>query len=510
MELKCDKVGIVTEKIIFDEIIEQGVEADFTLPEYMPEISRMLKCFSTPMLLDKSINGQTLTVDGDLNVNCVYADQNGCPHSYEYKIPFRKNIELPSDDEVSVDISLKIGFLNYRPTGQRRIDIRGQVCISVKAVKKESTDILSSFLGGSVETLKKEISYSMPIGKYEKGIIIDEELDITADRQPISEILNYRAYAEIDDTKIISGKIIVKGNFFLHILYMAENAKRPAIYETTIPFSQMLDANIGEDDAECDAVVSVAALDIKERKDLDSVTVGISLEAKLIVEVKVQRRVKSLVLTDGFSTEYLSQIEYDDIEYSSLLGEIHEHYICKKSIEIQEGTLIDVAEIFSTVSNEEAKCEDGKISVSGTVNIHILGYNDEKSAVYFEKPLDFSYTFPFENLPKNAKVDARCTVTDTSYSLSDSGKIEVRASMAVDARITNVDRLPVICSVKVDENQKKTGEKDCTLAIYYTKEGEIVWEIAKRYNTKVDEIIKANSLDTEMFSRGEMLLIPCI
>ena len=65
MEIKCNKFDIVTEKRVFDQVIEQSIDADFTLPEYLPEISRILKCTSTPMLISKSVEGATLSIEGE-------------------------------------------------------------------------------------------------------------------------------------------------------------------------------------------------------------------------------------------------------------------------------------------------------------------------------------------------------------------------------------------------------------------------------------------------------------
>ncbi len=510
MEIKTEKAGIVIEKVVFDQVVEQSIDANFTLPEYMPEISRVLKCFSKPMILDKTVTGQTVTVDGDVLVNCIYSDTEGGIHNYCYTVPFRKSIDLPCTDKFFTEVKLKTNYLNYRPTGQRRIDIHGAVGICIKAIRTEEADVLSNVEGKSIEILKNVISYTEPITRIEKNLIIEEDLDFASDSQPIESIIDFETSAEIDDAKIISGKVIVKGTFNIHLLYVPKNAKRCQIYDTNIPFSSMLDKGGLDDDSQCNSTVTVCAVDIKEKKSLDSNTVGVTLEAKLTVAAELTEKKDIALITDGFSTLYDSEITFKDIEYSRFLGEINEHYICKKSIELGEGGLENAAEIKSAVTNETVSKEDGKIKISGTVTVYILGFDNEKNPVFYEKPLDFTYYFPFENLPENANLSSLCTISDTTYTLSGNDKVDIRADMIVSCKISALEKLSVISDIKIDENKKKNSPKDFQVAVYYGGTNESVWDIAKRYNTSPDSIIKANGLADEQLTAGKMLLIPCI
>ena len=48
------------------------------------------------------------------------------------------------------------------------------------------------------------------------------------------------------------------------------------------------------------------------------------------------------------------------------------------------------------------------------------------------------------------------------------------------------------------------------MTIYFTGEGECVWDIAKHYNASVNEIMKINELESECLPEGKMLLIPAL
>ena len=51
---------------------------------------------------------------------------------------------------------------------------------------------------------------------------------------------------------------------------------------------------------------------------------------------------------------------------------------------------------------------------------------------------------------------------------------------------------------------------DVALTIYYASEGEEIWDIAKRYNTAVSEIMENNALTEPTVASRRTLLIPIV
>ncbi|MBR1423678.1 MAG: hypothetical protein IJ571_09605, partial [Ruminococcus sp.] len=62
-DIKLEKTVLCGEKTVFDENCEQPIEKDFVLPDYFPDIFRVLKCFVTPSAESHSINGGRLSYD---------------------------------------------------------------------------------------------------------------------------------------------------------------------------------------------------------------------------------------------------------------------------------------------------------------------------------------------------------------------------------------------------------------------------------------------------------------
>ena len=66
---------IYTDEVVFDGQTEQGVELDYVLPDYYPEIFKILKCTLTPRIISYSASGDSkLTLDGVVYIKVLYLE----------------------------------------------------------------------------------------------------------------------------------------------------------------------------------------------------------------------------------------------------------------------------------------------------------------------------------------------------------------------------------------------------------------------------------------------------
>lgn len=510
MEIKCNKFDIVTEKRVFDQVIEQSIDADFTLPEYLPEISRVLKCTSTPMLISKSTEGATLSIEGEESIVVIYSDSTGNISSFEYVIPFAKSIELPQTNLGFVKVSLKTNYLNYRPTGKRKIDVHGAVGIHICALYNDGLPVITDLCGSGIEVQKEKVALTCPCGYFDKSIIIDEELGLNNGAPPITSIVRYKATAEIDECKIISGKIITKGEMKLHTVYLSENASGCQKFDAVIPFTQIIDASGCDDNCNCEANVTVSSIELKPRANTTGEVCTLNLEAKLCIVAKTHCEQSLEIVTDTFSTLYEGEQETKDVYYTKLLEIAEEKFVCKKVLEFTEGTLSQVADMWCEVQTGPIKQSDGEYSIGGTVTICILGFDCDETVVYFEKPLDFSFPCKIDSKGENLTIIPNVRTTESSYILQEQDKLEVRVELAVRNEVYTENKICAVTDAKFNKDKKKSLNKGYALVVYYSTSNELVWDIAKRYNTSVESIRKANGLESEFVPDGKMILIPCV
>ena len=67
-----------------------------------------------------------------------------------------------------------------------------------------------------------------------------------------------------------------------------------------------------------------------------------------------------------------------------------------------------------------------------------------------------------------------------------------------------------ITEITVDETAKSPENNDYALKLYFGRENEDIWEIAKRYGTSVTAIMEENELMEDKLTRNGMILIPMV
>ena len=128
--------GILTEPItncrpvlnIKDEI---PIESDVLLPEYCPDIMRVVSAKATCICCDCHQKAKEAVVEGMAGITVCYQGETGQLKKTEYSIPFKKSYELKEEiKEPICYTSAKESFLNCKAVSKRRLDLRGGMSIS--------------------------------------------------------------------------------------------------------------------------------------------------------------------------------------------------------------------------------------------------------------------------------------------------------------------------------------------------------------------------------------------
>ena len=77
MEYKLEKTLLGTSEVVYDSSQEQPVDMTVNLPDYCPDIQKILKCQMYPRITGRGITGDRLELDGNCLVKVFYLDAQG-------------------------------------------------------------------------------------------------------------------------------------------------------------------------------------------------------------------------------------------------------------------------------------------------------------------------------------------------------------------------------------------------------------------------------------------------
>ena len=160
---------------ILDTSAEQPIDLDFSLPDYCPDIQKILKCQIYPTITEQTISDR-LDVEGEVLVKLLYLDSGKkAVRCCEYASPFSTSIALKKAPEnpssVVTYLNTKVDYVNCRAVSPRKLDIHGAFSIQARAVSTVMQSIVSSIEEEDIQqkvskvTLSRASSMTQQIGR---------------------------------------------------------------------------------------------------------------------------------------------------------------------------------------------------------------------------------------------------------------------------------------------------------------------------------------------------------
>ncbi len=505
MDYKITNFDVAAEQVCLEQTAELPVDADFMVADYMGEIKRILKCRITPYITAKHISGNALTVEGTAAIAVIYYDTDGDIVSAEHEVPFKKTFEanrLIDDGYCSANVDASCH--SCRSITERKLSIKGSVKVEAKVTVIEKNKIISDIDSDCFEQLKGEAPATTPMGIVQKSLVIDEEITLPQSLPAAHHIIRNDATATVTDCKVITNKVIVKGNLCVSMLYCTtENEYKK--HSSNIPFNQIIDLVGVEAECECEATVQICGLNLSTRTSEDGQCRKFMVVSKLDISISARCNSNIPVIFDAYSTRYSSTPHTNDIEFTYIVKQINERFLCKKNLTLPDGGINKILDIWCDLSGCNSRRDERGIIISGALMVCTLFCDHEGEPGCFERVIDFEYPISLEGELHTPRCHPEIKVTANDYIFS-GGEPELKVELLICATVYDTKTISLITEIEMDENAPLLS--DAALVAYYADKGENVWEICKNFLANRGEMMELNHITEETVQNPKMLLIP--
>ncbi|MDE7390258.1 MAG: DUF3794 domain-containing protein [Lachnospiraceae bacterium] len=498
-------------KTIFEETSEQTVDADFALPDYCPDIQKILKCQIEPHIESKNIIGDRIEIDGISIVRIIYIDSiKTSVRCTEQSYPFSITSNLKDTPQFAViQTDIKVNYLNCRALSPRRLNIHGAFNVGIKVIDRCEQQTCTNIIGDDVQQKKLSVDYSYLQGIAQQQFAIAETLETGQNHPAIQSVIRSDIRAVCSDCKPIANKIMYKGDLLIKLMYLSDlDSGKVETMEYTIPFSQVIDINGATEKSLCAVRTEILNYTVALKSEIgfdDPVPV---LTAKLCVTAFAYEERDTTVITDCYSTKYFIEPTSSSCSLPMLRSNIKENIIDKATVDFTDTSLSRVIDVWCEKGNVVCNAADDKAVINGKYNICVLAVDTSGNVIYTERSTEYKHPLQTQlnNMPIKSFVLPECI--SVGFRFSSEKRVEVRTELLVTGELYEMTSVNGINCAKADDSKPRRRDDSSSLVLYFADEGEDVWDIARDYCTSVSQVRQENDLSEDVLPCKKMLMIP--
>ena len=483
---------VLSEVKNFEETLEMK------LPDGMPDIGRILACWGQVILRGKEWRTESLGCSAGVMVWVLYAPEDGSGERVlEGWIPFQMKWSLPEDTpEGSIRINPMLRFADARTTSARKILVRAGLGTMAEALSPHSAPVFApATKGQNLELLRRTYPVRLQKEGGEKAFLLDEELTIPESAPKPEKIIYYRLNPRLTDKKVLSDKIVFRGNGNLHLLYRSEDGQLHG-WDFDLPFSQYDQLeNIHSSDAMADIVLAPTGLEL----ELDEEG-RIRMKGGITAQYVISDKELLELVEDAYSPGRDMTMQRAELEIPTLLDNRRENIYGEQAIPAEANIAVDVS--FLPDFPRQQRTENGvEMTIPGVFQVLYYGEDGMLHAGTARWEGQFRM-----NSHENSRITALPVPMEAQAAIGN-GQIVAKTELPLELTASARERLPMVTGLEVGELRKADPNRP-TLILKRAGQ-EDLWHLAKASGSTTEAIRRANQLQAEPVP-GQMLLIPVV
>ncbi len=507
MDYKLIRENFCVKESLLNANYNQAIELDCILPDYYPEIFKILSLKIHPRIVSSNVNQTKLGYELLAKVKLIYLSEDGTVSQITQELTYNRSADLPySVKSPCVNIYAYTDSESVRVVNKRRVDVRGIVGIDVSVTASEQKQAVSGAYGGGLQLKKSLITYPSKRICITKRITVVDEIEL-GNANAMKTLLCASACVSECDKKVLSGKLLVKGEADVNALYIEDNGGDVQNVKFKVPFSQICDVEGLDDRFEVFVNACVLGCDLRPLSNGDAPLV----ECELAIDLNclAMRFDTAQLATDAFSTEFETTVNKEKAKIECAPFVVKDMHKAKATLTYSEGGIKSVI----SSGAETAKINvwhDASLNetvISGKIKAFAFAKNDSDKMIYLETTVPFEHKIPL-NCEEFCGAQICACITSASYNLTSSNAMEVICDVNISGYIFEANECEYIEGIVINESSPLENDGDCALKLYFAQAGERVWDIAKRCRADVLAIAEENDVDGDVISLDGMILIP--
>ncbi len=475
-----------TRKIERDIRLTHDCVGEFTVPDYLPEVEKLLsaECSVTSdglYLKPSGSSGITAEQSGEVAFEVVWqGGESSSPTGAVFRCDYENTAVLGAFSPGVTPHCRAVTTVESvfcRVTAPRKLSLRARLSSRIEAASVTTAAVPSGCDSDKVETLTEEINSAVSVSGASRDLYASTEL------RGIETPLYCRGGVRVDTCAPSSpSECRLTGEILLTCFFVENDAIRTEAI--SIPFDETVSLDLPDDlsfdlAACCRGFGSVSSVTIRNGDGADTADVTYELFAEVLFSSSGK------VVLDAFSTAAPSNAEYGELCYSTVIT------AASTPISVNERTAVSRtgrAELLTgsaVVESARIEADGEKLRLAGSLTgTALINADGERENVPYSVP----WTCDFPVSVKGTDCETPDYIADVSV-LSVSGRadgeLSVSAELFISVSATAPKRLPILEALSTDDSVEPS--QHC-IRVCYPASGERVWDIAKRFRVPVAKV----------------------
>lgn len=488
------------------------VDEDYNVPDSKNDVKRVIMSDGTLIIDEMKPVDKSLRIKGRMVFQVLYETDDLVVSfaSLEGYIPFDEVLYL--DEESYDDLLLKNHSVDLKVSmiHSRKLRIKAMIDLAVQTEQRKCEEIPTDIICDSKIHKKREKMELLKLHTSKRDAYrIKEEITLTGTKESIGTILWTDISNRKLDIKLISDQIQLSGELLVFCFYESPDGKIDWI-EQGVPYTGKLECYGVNETMFHHVQAELEEIQAEMRMDEDGEMRIIGIEGVLRLSIGVYEEEEIEVLRDLYSLEQNCILETKETVCEQLVLQNHSKCKVMERLTVPElqNDVLQICHSKGQVLVEEMEQKEDGILVSGVMYISFLYVKSSD-----EVPFDVWHGMvPFSHLvecggEKDLKYDISTMLEQLSVTLQGGNEVEVKAALAFQGFFRKEGAVMKIDAIHMEPIPLEEIEKRPGIVGYIAKDGEDLWNLAKRYSTSEEAIREVNELGDRPVKAGDRLLI---
>ncbi len=503
---------MIDSKFIYSARVFEGAEPsdlsyDYTLPDYMPAIGKVISCTASVAPPALYLAGGSIEAAGGVRYRLLYESaEDGSlwcselPAEYDIFANPERGSNVPADpSELSGLIEAKAENVTARVTAPRRLSIKSRIRLygSLAAPKEYNTELRGDTSASSaVKTLSGEAKCGMSVSSSSAPITCHDTVSRPEAGLSDSDevrIISARGDVMIKNTEYTGHTVECRGDLCVTLLFIREGeGERPRRLARKIPFSASID--LPEEEG---THIGIRACGYCPNVTATTDEIGISIEADIILCAESAAQTKVTYLKDVYSQTADCETSKEYIILRTPAACFNGNASISASASLSELGLDSGMKICDhsakIIQSEYELSERGKFVMTGKIKVNLLADTGaELIPSEFESDIKYTAELPEASGITDPETEAFSSLCDMKCRI-DGDRIYTDCELLLSVKTESKEKAELISEVNFISSPA-TERSSSQILICYPEGGKTLWDIAKHYRADVEELAEKNSI----------------